>query len=320
MKKIMYFLTMSLISVSVSAQSVGFIYGQIPSLPQTSAYLSGDTTVLNRSKQIMFELQEQCNKEILRLEKESGQNNDAVRDAAATQGGLTKKEGKALANAPTAATAGQITRNITGMNLSELEKMAAQMEGLSEKEQEAMAMQMYARTKPRTQKTSLAYIQHLENTKSGQARCAELKASADNALEELERQSKAIGDKQQIGKFLMEYADLMGYADAQSVTKAAEYKSRYDAARKEYIAQITPYAESYYDTLIAYCHKVVTTMDEQIAECYELMNAKDPTPFTMLQEHIRGYKIVQYSQIKEQLSGMQKIDGILSAASPIELM
>lgn len=319
MKKIINLLLLSLVSATVSAQSAGFLYGQIPPLPQTSAYLSGDTTIIHRFSQIMFELQEQCNKEILKLEKESAQSKDAIRDAAAAQGGLTTKEGKALANNPTAKTAGQITKNITGMNVSELEKMAAQMEGLSEKEQEQMAMQMYAKTKPRTQKTSVAYIQYLENTKLGHARCAELKATAGNALEELEKQAKTISDKQQMGKCLMEYANLMGYADAQSMAKAAEYKSKYDAARKEYIAQITPYTESYYGALKTYYHKVITTMDEQIAECYKLINAKGPTPIALLQEHIRGHRITQYSQIKEQLSGMQKIDGIYSASLPINL-
>lgn len=320
MKKIINLLLLSLISVATSAQSAGFLYGQIPTLPQTSAYLLGDTVVRNRFSQIMFELQKQCNKEILKLEKESEQNKDAIRDAAAAQGGLTTKEGKALANTLTAKTAAQITKNITGMNVAELEKMAAQMEGLSEKEQEAMAMQMYVKIKPRTQNTSVAYIKYLENTKSGQARCAELKAIADNALEELEKQTKIISDKQQTGKWLMEYANLMGYADVQSVAKTAEYKSKYDAARKEYIAQITPYAESYYGALTTYCHKVMTTMDEQIAECYKLINAKDPTSIALLQEHIRGHKIVQYSQIKEQISGMQKIDRLYSEAFPIELM
>src|SRR5574344_892593 len=320
MKKIINLLFMSLVSATVSAQSAGFVYGQIPSLPQTFAYLSGDTIAINRFSQIIFELQEQCNKEILKLEKESEQNKDAISDAATAQGGLTTKEGKTLSHNPTAATAGQITKNITGMNVAELEKMAAQMEDLSEKEQEAMAMQIYAKTKPRTQKISVAYIQYLENTKSGQARCAELKATADNALEELEKQAKTISDKQQIGKWLREYTTLMGYTDAQSVAKAAEYKSKYDAARKEYIAQITPYAESYYGTLKAYCHKVITIMDEQIAECYKLINAKDPTPNVLLQEHIRGHKIVQYYQIKEQLSDIQKIDRLYSDASPIELM
>ena len=204
MKKIINLLFMSLVSMTVSAQSAGFLYGQIPALPQTSAYLSGDTTVINHFSQIMFELQEQCNKEILKLEKESEQNKDAIRDTSAAQGGLTTKEGKALANNPTAATAGIITKNITGMNIAELEKMVAQMEGLSEKEQETIAMQMYTKTKPRTQKTSIAYIQYLENTTSGQVRCDELKAIADNSLLELEKQAKTISDKLQTGKWLME--------------------------------------------------------------------------------------------------------------------
>lgn len=319
MKKIINLLLLSLISVTASAQSAEFLYGQIPTLPQTSAYLLGDTVVINRFSQMMFELQEQCNKEILKLEKESAQSKDAIRDAAAAQGGLTTKEGKALANNPTAKTAGQITKNITGMSVSELEKMAAQMEGLSEKEQEAMAMQMYAKAKPRTQKTSVAYIQYLENTKLGAQRCNELRATADKALEALEKQVAIVAEKQQMGKWLMEYANLMGYADAQSVAKAAEYKSKYDAARKEYIAQIIPYAESYYGALKTYYHKVITTMDEQIAECYKLINAKDPTPIALLQEHIRGHRITQYSQIKEQLSGMQKIDDIYSTSLPINL-
>lgn len=320
MKKIINILLMSLVSATVSAQSAGFLYGQIPTLPQTSAYLSGDTVAINRFFQIFFELQEQCNKEIAKLEKESEQNKDAIRDAAAAQGGLTTKEGKALANDPSAKTAGQITKNITGMDVAELEKMAAQMEGMSEKEQEAMAMQMYAKTKPRTQKTSTAYIQYLENTKLGGQRCSELKATADKALEALEKQAKIVAEKQQMGKWRMEWYNLMGYSDAESVAKAEAYAANYNAARKEYIAQITPYAESYYGALRAYCHKVMTTMDEQIAECYELAKAKDPTPNALLQEHIRGHKIIQYSQIKEQLTNMQIIDGLYRGAFPIELM
>lgn len=319
MKKIINILIMSLVSATVSAQSAGFLYGQIPPLPQTSAYLAGDTVIINRFSQIIFELQEQCNKEIAKLEKESEQNKDAIRDAASAQGGLTTKEGKALANTPTDKTASQITKNITGMSAAELEKMAAQMEGMSEKELEAMAMQMYAKAKPRTQKTSVAYIQYLENTKLGAQRCNELRTTADKALEALEKQVAIVAEKQQMGKWLMEYANLMGYSDAQSVAKAAEYKSKYDAARKEYIAQITPFAESYYGAFKAYSHKVMTTMDEQIAECYKLINAKEPTPNALLQEHIRGHKSIQYSQIKEQLSGIRKIDWVYSGGFPIGL-
>lgn len=319
MKKIINILIMSLVSATVSAQSAGFLYGRIPTLPQTSAYLLGDTVIINRFSQIIFELQEQCNKEIAKLNKESEQNKDAIRDAASAQGGLTTKEGKALANDPTDKTAGQITKNITGMSAAELEKMAAQMEGMSDKELEAMAMQIYAKAKPRTQKTSVAYIQYLENTKLGAQRCNELRATADKALEALEKQVAIVAEKQQMGKWLMEYANLMGYSDARSVAKAAEYKSKYDAARKEYIAQITPFAESYYGALKAYCHKVMTTMDEQIAECYKLINAKEPTPNALLQEHIRGHKSIQYSQIKEQLSGIRKIDRVYSGGFPIGL-
>ena len=320
MKKIINILIMSLVCATVSAQSAGFLYGQIPPLPQTSAYLAGDTVVVNRFSQIVSELYDQCNKEIAKLENESEQNKDAIRDAASAQGGLTTKEGKALANNPTAKTASQITKNITGMSAAELEKMAAQMEGMSDKELEAMAMQMYAKAKPRTQKTSAAYIQYLENAKLGVQRCNELRVTVDKALEALEEQAKIVAEKQQMGKWRTECANLMGYSDAQSVAKAAEYKSKYDAARKEYIAQITPFAESYYGALKAYCHKVMTTMDDQIAECYKLINAKDPTPNALLQEHIRGHKSIQYSQIKEQLSGIQKIDGVYSGGFPIVLM
>lgn len=319
MKKIINILLMLLVSVTVSAQSAGFLYGQIPPLPHTSAYLSGDTVVINRFSQIVSELYDQCNKEIAKLEEESEQNKDAIRDATSAQGGLTTKEGKALANNPTDKTASQITKNITGMNAAELEKMAAQMEGMSDKELEAMAMQMYAKAKPRTQKTSAAYIQYLENTRLGVQRCNELRATADKALEALEEQAKIVAEKQQMGKWLLEYVNLTGYLDAQSVAKAAEYKSKYDAARKEYIAQITPFAESYYGALKAYCHKVMTTMDEHIAECYKLAKAKDPTPNALLQEHIRGHKSIQYSQIKEQLSGIRKIDGVYSGGFPIGL-
>ena len=319
MKKIINILIMSLVSATVSAQSAGFLYGQIPPLPQTSAYLAGDTVVVNRFSQIVSELYDQCNKEIAKLEKESEQNKDAIRDAASAQGGLTTKEGKALANNPTAKTASQITKNITGMSAAELEKMAAQMEGMSDKELEAMAMQMYAKAKPRTQKTSAAYIQYLGNARLGVQRCSELKTTVDKALEALKKQAAIVAEKQQMGKWLMEYANLMGYSDAQSMAKAAEYKSKYDAARKEYIAQITPFAESYYGALKAYCHKVMTTMDEQIAACYKLINAKDSTPNALLQEHIRGHKSIQYSQIKEQLSGMSKIDGLYGSAFPSEL-
>lgn len=316
MKKIISLLLVSLISATVSAQSAGFLYGQIPTIPQTSAYLSGDTVTVNRFSQLSFELLELCNKEILKLEKESAQNKDAIRDASAAQGGLTAKEGRALANDPTDKTANQITKSITGMNMEELEKMAAKMENMSEKEQEQMAMQMYAKAKPRTQKTSIAYIQYLENTTLGVQRCLEIETAANNAANELERQAAIIAEKQQIDKWFMEFTNLMGYSDAQSAAKAAAYKAKYDAARKEYISQITPYAESYYSALITYFHKVMTTMDEHIAECYKLVNAKDPTPNALLQEHIRGHKKVQYSQIKEQLSRMQKIDGLYRVALP----
>ncbi len=320
MKKIINLLLMSLVSGTVSAQSAGFLYGRIPTLPQASSYLSGDTVVINRFSQLIFELREQCNKEIAKLEKESAQNKDAIRDAVAAQGGLTVHEGKALANNPTDKTASQTTKNITGMSAAELEKVAAQMEGLSDKELEAMAMQMYAKAKPRTQKTSVAYIQYLENTKLGVRRCNELEATADKALAALEKQAAIVAEQQQMGKWLMEWYDLMGYSDAQSLSKAAGYKAKYDAARKEYISQITPFAESYYGALTAYCHKVMTTMDEQIAECYKLINAKDPTPEVLLHEHIRGHRMAQYDQIKEQLSGMRKIDMFYRGAFPINLV
>ena len=92
-----------------------------------------------------------------------------------------------------------------------------------------------------------------------------------------------------------------------------------DFVRVQIREKITPFAESYYGALKAYCHKVMTTMDEQIAACYKLINAKDSTPNALLQEHIRGHKSIQYSQIKEQLSGMSKIDGLYGSAFPIEL-
>lgn len=319
MKKIINLLLMSLVSATVSAQSAGFLYGQIPPLPQTSAYLAGDTVVVNRFSQIVSELYDQCNKEIAKLEKESEENKDVIRGAASAQGGLTTKEGKALASNPTDKTAGQITKNITGMSAAELKKMAAQMEGMSDKELEAMAMQMYAKAKPRTQKTSAAYIQYLENAKLGVQRCNELRVTADKALEALEGQMAIIVERQQTHKILREYADCMPIMDARGAAKAAACEAKYDAARKEYIAQITPFAESYYGALKAYCHKVMTTMDEQIAECYKLINAKDPTPNALLQEHIRGHKSIQYSQIKEQLSGVRKIDGVYSGSFPIGL-
>lgn len=319
MKTTITLLIMLLASATVSAQSAGFLYGQIPPLPQTSAYLAGDTVTINRFSQLIFELGEQCNKEIAELDKENEQNKDAIRDAASAQGGLTTKEGKALANNPTAKTASQITKNITGMSAAELEKMAAQIEGMSDKELEAMAMQMYAKAKPRTQKTSVAYIEYLENTKLGIQRCNELRTIADNALDALEKQAKMVAEKSQMGKWRTEFFACMPIMDAQGAVKAEAYKAKFDAARKEYIAQITPLAESYYGALNAYVHKVMTTMDEHIAECYKLINAKDLTPNALLQEHIRGHKITQYSQIKEQLSGIRKIDGVYSGGFPIGL-
>lgn len=59
-------------------------------------------------------------------------------------------------------------------------------------------------------------------------------------------------------------------------------------------------------------------MDQLIAQCYKLENEKDATPIVLLQEQIRAHKISKYSQIKDQLSGMSKINDIYSSALPIE--